>query len=375
MKIVHVMVVIFVFTTLSCSKQKRSEVGASTPFGDDFTLEPVTDALAIPWGMAFLPDGSILATEKGGELFRIHDGSITSIGGVPNSKINGQGGLMDVALHPDYETNGWLYLTYSSPEGEGEGTNTALMRAKLTGNSLTDQEVLYKAAPNSDSGAHFGSRIVFDDKGYLYFSIGDRGDRDHNPQDIKRDGGKIYRLNADGTVPEDNPFVDVPDARKAIYSYGHRNPQGLTKNPFTGELWEHEHGPKGGDEINIIHSGKNYGWPKISYGINYDGTTFTDCTEMPGMEQPLFYWVPSIAPSGMVFVTSDRYPGWKGSLLVGSLSYQYLERLVLKDNKVIKREKLLNKKGRVRNVVQGPDGFIYVAIENLGIVRLIPQNK
>ncbi|CAN0441405.1 unnamed protein product, partial [Scytosiphon promiscuus] len=203
------------------------------------------------------------------------------------------------------------------------------------------------------------------------FSIGDRGDRDVHPQDITRDGGKIYRLNADGSIPSNNPFVNTEGAKTAIYSYGHRNPQGLVKNPMTGEIWDNEHGPQGGDEINIIEKGKNYGWPVITYGINYSGTPITDKTEMEGMEQPIHYWVPSIAPSGMAFVTSDKYPEWKGNLLIGSLKFQYLERLELKGNKVVYREKLMPEMGRVRDVRQAPDGFIYVAVEGKGIYKLL----
>ncbi len=194
-----------------------------------------------------------------------------------------------------------------------------------------------------------------------------------NPQDITRDGGKIYRIHDDGRIPNDNPFVGKSGSKTAIYSYGHRNPQGLAKHPETGKIWEHEHGPRGGDEINIVQIGKNYGWPVITYGINYSGTKITDETSRPGMEQPLYQWTPSIAPSGMTFVTSDKYPKWKGNLLVGSLSFQDLERLELKNNKVTYREKLLDGMGRVRNVRQGPDGFIYVGIEGKGIYRLVPK--
>jgi glucose/arabinose dehydrogenase len=247
------------------------------------------------------------------------------------------------------------------------------MRAKLVDNELVENQLLYKAGPNSKKGQHFGSRLAFDDQGYLYFSIGDRGNRDENPQDITRDCGKIYRIHDDGRIPKDNPFVNESNAKKAIYSYGHRNPQGMIKHPETGEIWTNEHGPQGGDEINIVKAGKNYGWPVISYGINYSGTTFTEITEKPGMEQPLFYWVPSIAPIGMTIVSSDMYPEWKGNVLVGSLKFQYLEKLKLKDGIVVKREKLLEGMGRVRSVKEGPDGFIYVGIESLGIVKIIPN--
>ncbi|MBN4085544.1 PQQ-dependent sugar dehydrogenase, partial [Flavobacteriaceae bacterium AH-315-B10] len=329
--------------------------------------------LDIPWGMAFLPDDSILITEKSGELIHFKNGTKTSIEGLPEIYVRGQGGLMDIELDPNYKENGWIYISFASSEGEGDGGNTAIMRAKLSGNKLVENQLLYKAGPNTKRGQHFGSRIEFDNDGYLYFSVGDRGNRDVNPQDITKDSGKIYRINNDGSIPKDNPFTDTPNAKKAIFSYGHRNPQGMIKHPKTGKVWVHEHGPRGGDEINVVEKGKNFGWPIISYGINYSGTTFTENTALPGMEQPLFYWVPSIAPSGMTFVTSNKYPDWKGNLLVGSLKFKYVERLVLKNNKVIKREKLLEGMGRVRNVKQGPDGYIYVALEGKGIVKIIPN--
>ncbi len=366
-----------VMLNFSCAQKSDNEVQKiddeiQIPSKSDFSAELIVGDMQIPWGMAFLPDGSMLITEKAGNLIHFKDGKKTNIGNVPEVYVRGQGGLLDIELHPDYGNNGWLYISYASPEGDDKGGHTAIMRAKLNGNVLIDNELLYKASPNTSKGQHFGSRLEFDNEGYLYFSIGERGERDVNPQDITRDGGKIYRLHDDGRIPSDNPFVDHEGAKKAIYSYGHRNPQGLIKHPETGEIWNHEHGPRGGDEINIIEKGKNYGWPVITYGINYSGTPITDKTEMPGMEQPIYYWIPSIAPSGMTYVTSDRYPEWKGNLLVGSLVFQYLERLELKDNKVVSREKLLADIGRVRNVRQGPDGYIYVAVEGKGIYKLVP---
>ena len=336
---------------LSCAQQTENEVNNLD--NPPFTAELIIDELQIPWGFTFLPDGSMLITEKAGQLIHFKDGKKNIVDNVP--AVDDKGG------------------------------NTSIIRAKLNNNSLTDIQLLYKATPNTTKGQHFGSRIVFDDKGYLFFSIGERGDRDVNPQDITRDGGKIYRLNADGSIPSDNPFVNTAGAKTAIYSYGHRNPQGLAKNPMTGEIWDNEHGPQGGDEINVIEKGKNYGWPVITYGINYSGTPITDKTEMEGMEQPIHYWVPSIAPSGMAFVTSDKYPDWKGNslifpykqpcclLLIGSLKFQYLERLELKGNKVVYREKLMPDLGRVRDVRQAPDGFIYVAVEGKGIYKLVPK--
>ncbi|TWO32566.1 PQQ-dependent sugar dehydrogenase [Seonamhaeicola sediminis] len=373
MKKVIILSSIILTTCFACAQQMESEVKAESPVNENYTTEAVVLDLSIPWGMTFLPDESMLITEKTGNLIHFKDGQKINIEGVPDIYVRGQGGFMDINLHPDYTNNGWIYMTYASTEGDGDGGNTTLMRAKLSGNQLTDKEILYKAEPNSKKGQHWGSRIAFDNQGYLYFSVGDRGNRDVNPQDITRDCGKIYRLNDDGSIPQDNPFVNTENAKTAIYSYGHRNPQGMVKNPFTGDIWVNEHGPKGGDEINIIRKGKNFGWPIISYGINYNGTTFTDITEKEGMEQPLFYWVPSIAPSGMAIVSSDIYPNWKGNVLVGSLKFKYLERLILEDNKVIKREKLFEDIGRVRNVVQAPNGYIYVAVENKGIVKIVPE--
>lgn len=323
--------------------------------------------------MAFLPDGSLLITEKEGKIIQFKDGVKSPVQHDLPVYNRGQGGLLDIRLHPDYPENGWIYFTYASEEGPGNGGNTALIRARLVNGSLTQIESLYKAEPNTTKGQHFGSRIAFDREGYLYFSVGERGERDLNPQDIRRDGGKIYRLYDDGRIPEDNPFTGAAEAKQAIFTYGNRNPQGMALNPETGEIWIHEHGPRGGDEINIVEKGANYGWPVITYGINYSGTPITDQTHKEGLKQPIHYWVPSIAPCGMEFVSSDRYPGWKGSLLVGSLAFRYLERLALDGTRVIRRERLLPDIGRVRNVRQGPDGLIYVAVEGKGIYRLVPR--
>ena len=359
--------------TLNFSCAQKSENQVNTLSEEPFTAELFIDGIEVPWGMAFLPDGSMLVTEKSGNILHFKDGGKTTISNVPEVYARGQGGLLDIKLHPDYSTNGWIYISYSSSEGDEKGGHTAIMRAKLTNNSLTDIELLYKAGPNTTKGQHFGSRIEFDNQSYLYFSIGERGARDENPQDITRDGGKIYRLYDDGRIPEDNPFIGTDGAKTAIYSYGHRNPQGMAIHPGTGDIWVNEHGPKGGDEINIVKKGANYGWPLVTYGINYSGTPITDKTEMEGTEQPIHYWVPSIAPSGMAFVTSDKYIGWKGNLLIGSLKFQYLELLEMDDSEVLKREKILADKGRVRNVKQGPDGLIYVAVEGKGIYKLVPK--
>ena len=342
-------------------------------FSQKKEYELIVPNLTNPWGFTFLPDNSILITEKEGKLIRFKNGRKTIISGLPKIYVRGQGGFMDIELHPDYKNNGWIYFTYASQNDKPNGGNTNLMRAKLKENQLVNIQVLYKATPNSKRGQHFGSRIAFDKENHVYFSVGDRGNRDVNPQDIKRDGGKIYRLNDDGTVPKDNPFVNKRGVKKAIFSYGHRNPQGMEINPFTNEIWSHEHGPKGGDEINIIKKGENYGWPKASYGRNYSGTKFTDHTTLPGMKSPIHYWTPSIAPSGMAFINNDKYGKWKGNLLVGSLKFQYVSRCILKGNRVFKEVKLLEGVGRVRSIEQGLDGFIYVGVENLGIIKLLPK--
>jgi glucose/arabinose dehydrogenase len=366
MKKLPFLLILFVVSLTGCAQDKN-------PVNANYDYEVIVPDLSIPWGFVFLPDNAMLITEIEGKLIHFKDGIKTEISGLPEIYVRGQGGLLDICLHPDFKTNGWIYFTYASPEGDGDGGNTALMRAKIKNNALVEKQLLYKATPNTTRGQHFGSRIVFDAEGYLYFSIGERGDRDTNPQDITRDCGKIYRLHDDGSIPADNPFVNTPDAKKAIYSYGNRNPQGMVIHPITGEVWAHEHGPQGGDEINIIKSGKNYGWPLASFGINYIGTTFTDNTSLPGMEDPIHYWDPSIAPSGMAFITSDKYPGLKGNLLVGSLKFQYVDNCYLKDGKVVKEERLLDGLGRVRTIQQGPDGYIYVGIENLGIVKMITK--
>ena len=373
MKKLNLILITFI-TCATCAQQIESEVKAEDPINTSYTTQMVVPDLNIPWGMTFLPDGSMLITEKSGHLIHFKNEEKINIEDTPDIYVRGQGGFLDIKTHPDYANNGWIYMTHASSEGDGDGGNTALVRAKLSGNKLVDKQLLYKAKPNTKKGQHWGSRIAFDNQGYLYFSVGDRGNRDVNPQDITRDGGKIYRLNDDGSIPQDNPFIDAENAKTAIYSYGHRNPQGMVKNPFTGAIWVNEHGPQGGDEINIIEKGHNYGWPVISYGINYNGTSFTDITEKEGMEQPFFYWVPSIAPSGMTIVSSNKYPDWKGNVLVGSLKFKYLERLIIENNEVVKREKLFEDIGRVRNIVQAPDGYIYVAAENHGIVRIVPEN-
>ncbi|MGB0347161.1 MAG: PQQ-dependent sugar dehydrogenase [Balneolaceae bacterium] len=340
----------------------------------NYEAELYVEGVDVPWGMAWLPNGDMLVTEREGALYLIRDGEIVStVGNLPDDiDANGQGGFLDVDVHPNYEENGWIYFSYSSSSGEGEGSNTAIIRAKLGGTDLTDIETLYKATPNSRRGQHYGSRMEFDNDGYLFFTIGDRGNRDVLPQDLSQDGGKVYRIHDDGTIPEDNPFVGQDDALPAVWSYGHRNQQGMAMNPATGIMWAHEHGPRGGDEVNIIQPGKNYGWPILSFGINYSGTSFAEGTYREGMEPPVTYWDPSIAPSGMTFVTSDRYPEWQGHLLVGSLKFAQLQLLELDGDKVLSRTELFGGIGRVRSLKEAPDGYIYVGTTRGGIHRIVP---
>ena len=362
--------------------------GVSLPAGSatleseklDFKIEEVTSGLKVPWGMAALPNGDMLITERYGALRLLQtNGELhpKPISGLPDIAAGGQGGLLDVAIHPDYTTNGWIYLSFSSPKAKkepGRGANTALMRARIKKHQLVDQQLLFKALPNYSSGNHFGSRITFDTDNHVFLSIGDRGGRDDN-QSLNNHRGKIFRLHDDGQIPSDNPFVNTKNAAPEVWSWGHRNPQGLARHPDTGEIWSHEHGPRGGDELNRILPGQNYGWPTITFGINYSGSKITDETARSGMMSPVTHWVPSIAPSGMVFITSDRYPTWRNNILIGSMKFQQLHRLELLDGKVASEEILLKGLGRIRAVEQGTDGYLYVAMETGGrIIRLVPHN-
>jgi glucose/arabinose dehydrogenase len=291
--------------------------------------------------------------------------------------VPGHGGLTDLKRQPDYAKNGFLYDTYSYiGDGYKNTGNTAIIRAQLRGNLLTDITPIYKGTPAVKASHHYGCKMEFDKEGYLYFSIGDRGNHDVFPQTLNNSNGKIHRIHDDGTIPADNPFVTVENAEKSVYSYGHRNPQGIAMHPVTGEIWESEHGPRGGDEINLIKKGVNYGWPVISFGINYNGTILTPDTAKVGMEQPVAYYIPSIAPCGMTFLTGNKYAGWENSLLIGSLRFEYLERVEIENGKVVNHERLIEGIGRVRNVKVSPDGYIYVGVENPGrILKLIPTNE
>jgi glucose/arabinose dehydrogenase len=334
--------------------------------------------LEIPWGLEFLPNGDLLIAERNGTLSRFtSDKKLIKIEGLPEIRVAGQGGLLDIKMHPDYAKNGFIYIAYSYyGDAEKNTGNTAIIRTKLKDNNLTDITPIYKGTPAVKASHHYGCKLEFDRANRLYFSIGDRGNHDVFPQTLNNSNGKIHRLNDDGTVPADNPFVSTENAEPSVYSYGHRNSQGIAMHPVTGEIWESEHGPRGGDEINLLKKGKNYGWPVISFGINYNGTILTPDTANTGMEQPITYYIPSIAPCGMTFLTGNKYKGWENSLLIGSLRFEYLERCVIENHKVVKHERLLEGIGRVRNVKVSPDGYIYVGVENPGrILKLIPVDE
>ncbi len=339
-----------------------------------FKLEKVAEGTGTLWSLDFLPDGSMLVTQQDGKLWHFRDGKRHGpIKGTPEVLHEGQGGLLEVQLHPDYKNNGWIYLSYS--EESDEGSMTAVVRGKIRDGKWVDQEDIFHvpAERHLTTHHHYGSRFVFRD-GYLFFGIGDRGRQD-NAQDLTLPNGKIHRIFDDGRVPKDNPFFDRKGAYKTIWSYGHRNPQGLDKHPVTGAIWETEHGPRGGDEVNLIEKGKNYGWPVITYGMNYNGKPITDKTHMEGMEQPKHYWTPSIAVAGADFYEGDKFPGWKHNLFVGGLSAEELHRLEVVGDKVVRDELIMKNQGRVRDVASGPDGYLYLLLNTRpagGVYRLIP---
>ena len=336
----------------------------------------VASGLEHPWGLAFLPDGSMLVTERPGRLRMVSpNGELGApLAGLPRIEVGGQGGLLDVAPDPNFAINRLVYFSYSEP-GEG-GNSTAVARARLEPKGLADVRVIFRQKPKVASGHHFGSRLAFARDGRLFITLGDRYSRKDDAQTLDTHHGKIVRIEADGRVPADNPFVGRAGALPEIWSYGHRNVQGAAIHPATGELWAHEHGPQGGDELNAVDAGRNYGWPVITYGRNYvSGTKIGEGTERADVPAPLTYWVPSIAPSGMAFLTSDRYPGWKGNLFVGALRGAQLQRLVLDGRKVLQRESLLANLGeRIRDVRQGPDGWLYLLTDSAQgrILRLEP---
>ena len=354
----------------------------------DFRVVTVAEDIQHPWSIAFLPDGDMLFTQRTGELRIVRDGELlpVPVEGVPETRVINQGGLQEIAVHPDFENNRIVYVSYSKPNGS-RGT-TALIRARFENDRLEDVEEIFEADAWNERGGHFGAKIAFDEDGYLFMSVGDRqspptGDLEKHPaQDLTTHFGTIVRLMDDGSVPQDNPFVGDPNVRPEIWSYGHRNPQGLAFHPETGDLWSTEHGPQGGDELNLILPGVNYGWPVIGYGVNYrSGTAIHPSGEREGMEQPKTFWIPSIGASGLMIYDGDAFPEWRGDIFAGGLAatHRRLSRISVDGGRVMTRESLLHDVFRIRDVRQGPDGFIYLATDNRAggltdIVRLEPAS-
>ena len=372
--------IIFLSISSACS-QRENYPPIQDSNENSFELVKIVDGIDIPWGLAFTDKSSFLVTDKKGILYHVEDGKKSIIKGIPKIVFSRQGGLLDVAVDKNFSSNQIIYLTASVSDSE-KGSNTSLFSAKLDGDSLVDLKQLYKASPDSEEQRHFGGSILLKNQ-HIYFTIGDRGNRDINPQDLNLDGGKIYRLNLDGSIPDDNPFVDMENSKKALWSYGHRNPQGIVDGFNNDEIWIHEHGPRGGDEINIIKEPKNnedpvrernYGWPRATYGINYSGSEITKNKTLDGVTDPYYYWTPSIAPSGMVMIkSSEIYSDWNNTLLIGSLSFRYLERLEFDNSGIIMREKLFPRIGRVRDVNLSPDGYVYISVEGEGIFKILPK--
>ena len=371
-------IVLFLFAAGCAAAQGTGAATADTTNDGNAAVRAVAvvDGLSRPWSMTFLPDGDMLVTERTGRLLRIDpEGSaeLRTVTGLPSIAVSGQGGLLDVIPAPDFQESREIFFSYVTQRSEGLGT--AVARATLNGTALTNLETIFVMEGPAYGTRHFGSRLAFLPDDTLLATIGDRGARD-NAQDLGHHAGTTIRIARDGSVPAGNPFVDTSGALPAIYSFGHRNAQGMTIHPETGEVWQHEHGPRGGDEINIVQAGRNYGWPVISYGAEYgSGEPVGEGTAKPGMEQPVLHWTPSIAPSGMTFYTGPHFPQWQGDLFVGALVQQHLRRVELDGTDVIDQEILFrNSLGRVRDVVQGPDGYLYLIVDsgNATLYRLEP---
>lgn len=344
----------------------------------DYTMKVdiVAEGLQVPWAIDFLDADTALITERPGRLRILRDGVLApeAVAGTPVVHAEGQGGLMDVAVDPDYAENGWIYLAYShaleTEDGKTPATMTRIVRGKIVDNAWSDQEVIFEADPDHylKSRHHYGCRIVFDPEGHLYFSIGERGFQDH-AQDLGLPNGKVHRINRDGSIPEDNPFVDQDGALPSIFTYGNRNAQGLATHPDTGAIWETEHGPMGGDEVNLLHAGANYGWPEITYGRNYNGKMVTEHEALPDMEQPILYWKPSIAACGLDFHRGgDQFAKWRGHLLAGGLRFEEVKLLTVVDDRILHSETIFKNYGRVRGIGVGPDGAIYIVLNGPDIV-------
>ncbi len=342
--------------------------------------ETIAEGLSFPWGVAFISNSEILVTEKTGKLRVIKDGVLLekSVDGVPESLFKGQGGLEGIVLHPNFDNNKYVYLAFSETDVSNKRLNTLrVIRGKLDGLSLNNVETVFKASPSRKTANHYGAKMAFLKDGTLLITSGDGFSYREEAQELDNHYGKVIRINDDGSIPNDNPFLSTPGAKPEIWSYGHRNQQGLVTNPEGTSVYEHEHGPRGGDELNIIEKGKNYGWPAITYGIDYSGALISPFKMKEGMEQPIKYWVPSIAPSGMTFYDGDLFPQWKGDLFISGLVPGDVRRIVLKDNEVIQEEILFNQFGRIRNVVTAPDGSLVLATDSSKgkLIRVTPINK
>lgn len=377
------------FAFSACSPEATSDTNSNSASDWDvremrteyqrITVEKVAGPFEIPWSVAFLPDGSYLVTERPGRLQHVKDGEITEITGLPEIKARGQGGLMEVLAHYDYENTGWIYLTYSKPNGNDE-TATALIRGKIAGNQLVEVEELFVQDRYSQPGRHYGSKLAWTTDGKLLMSIGDRGANPPRAQDLMDHAGTLLRLNPDGTVPADNPFVGRNNVRPEIFSYGHRNIQGLVVDPQTNTIWATEHGPRGGDELNRVEAAKNYGWPTVTLGWDYRTQGVypsSEARQRPGMVDPIHEFLPTLAPSGLAMITTDRFPNWSGDLLAGGLRAERVLRMVMGDDEVYHVEELLLQQiGRIRDVREAPSGDIYVlnnASESF-LYRISPGN-
>ncbi len=338
-------------------------------------VEVLADSIRVPFGMAFLPSGELLVTDRAtGDIILLdgQSGKKIRLKGVPSSLSQGDGGALDVLPHPDYKNNGLIYFSHAI--GDTTRSTMAIDRATLQGDSLIQVKRIFTAMPYYEKPNHFGTRMLIKDR-YLFFTMGERYFLSYSAQSLDNHLGKTMRLFEDGGIPADNPYVGTENAQPEIWSYGHRNPQGLALHPDTGQLWLHEHGPKGGDEVNIIQPGLNYGWPVVSYGRNYDGTPVgMGLARQKGLEPPIYQYTPSIAPSGMAFYTGEVFPQWKGNLFIGGLALQHLNRLVIEDDKVVHEERLLKElEKRARVVKQGPDGYLYVGVDGGMVLRIVPN--
>jgi len=378
------LLLLFGFITFaSCaqpSATQEEEITRPSAGGPELTTETILGDRGAVWGFKFLPDGAIIFTERSGKIGILANGKVTELSGVPKVAYESQGGLLDITLHPDYAKNGWIYTTYL--ENAGGNSRMNLIRFKIKNNALSDIQNLHTTSSTNKWRGHNGSRIVFDNNGYLFWSVGEGGPESRgganspnkNAQNVKESWGKVHRMTDDGKVPADNPVLPGNSAPTTVYTYGHRNPQGLALNPSTNEIWETEHGPRGGDELNLIKKGENYGWPLVSYGINYDGADISG-KKHAGYKEPVFQWTPSIGACGLAYLTSDKYGDWKGSFFAGGLALNHVSRIYF-ENGTAKEEVILKDVGRVRDVVQGPDGYLYLSLEGPGrIVKVVPKKK